>query len=81
MKSSEELLEAGGSNPALIEKIFDAARYNVICATGINPPNLQGIWGATMTPPWSGDYTLMEICRLSFPIICRLISGADVATV
>ena len=23
----------------------------------INPPNLQGIWGATMTPPWSGDYT------------------------
>ena len=57
MKSSEELLEAGGSNPALIEKIFDAARYNVICATGINPPNLQGIWGATMTPPWSGDYT------------------------
>lgn len=37
MKSSEELLEAGGSNPALIEKIFDAARYNVICATGINP--------------------------------------------
>ena len=30
---------------------------NVISATGINPPNLQGIWGATMTPPWSGDYT------------------------
>lgn len=56
-KSSEELLELGGDNPALIEKLFDAARYNVICATGINPPNLQGIWGATMTAPWSGDYT------------------------
>lgn len=56
-KSSEELLEAGGGSPALIEKIFDAARYNVLCATGINPPNLQGIWGATMTAPWSGDYT------------------------
>lgn len=56
-KSSEELLEAGGGNPALIEKLFDAARYNVLCATGINPPNLQGIWGATMTAPWSGDYT------------------------
>lgn len=56
-KSSEELLLAGGNNHTLIEKIFDAARYNVICATGINPPNLQGIWGATMTPPWSGDYT------------------------
>lgn len=57
MKSSEELLKLGGSNPALVEKLFDAARYNVISATGINPPNLQGIWGATMTPPWSGDYT------------------------
>lgn len=57
LKSSEELLALGGSNPALIEKIFDAARYNVICANGINPPNLQGIWGATMTAPWSGDYT------------------------
>lgn len=56
-KSSEELLEAGGGNPALIEKIFDAARYNILCATGINPPNLQGIWGATMTPPWSSDFT------------------------
>lgn len=56
-KSSEELLAAGGSNPALIEKLFDAARYNVICATGVNPPNLQGIWGATMTAPWSGDFT------------------------
>lgn len=57
MKSSEELLKTGGDNPALVEKLFDAARYNVISATGINPPNLQGIWGATMTPPWSGDYT------------------------
>ncbi|MDR2148696.1 MAG: glycoside hydrolase family 95 protein [Tannerella sp.] len=56
-KSSEELLALGGDNPALIERIFNAARYHVICATGINPPNLQGIWGETMTAPWSGDYT------------------------
>ena len=56
-KSSEELLKAGGKNPALIERLFDASRYNVICATGVNPPNLQGIWGATMTPSWSGTYT------------------------
>lgn len=55
--SSEELLKLGGSNPALIEHLFDAARYNIISATGTNPPNLQGIWGATMTPPWAGDYT------------------------
>lgn len=56
-QSSEQLLASGGNNPSLIEKIFDAARYNVICANGVNPPNLQGIWGGTMTAPWSGDYT------------------------
>lgn len=56
-KSSEELLKEGGTSAALIEKLFDASRYNVICATGINPPNLLGIWGASMTPNWSGTYT------------------------
>lgn len=56
-KSSEDLLAAGGGNPALIERLFDAARYNIISCTGTNPPNLQGIWGATMTPPWSSDFT------------------------
>ena len=56
-RSSEELLQLGGKHPALIQHLFDAARYNIISATGINPPNLQGIWGATMTPPWAGDYT------------------------
>lgn len=29
----------------------------MICSTGVNPPNLQGIWGGTLTPFWSGDYT------------------------
>ncbi len=55
--SSEALLQSGGAHPALIEKLFDAARYNVISTTGFNPPNLQGVWGATMTPNWSGTYT------------------------
>lgn len=55
--SSEELLKLGGANPAVIEHLFNASRYNILSATGINPPNLQGIWGATMTPPWAGDYT------------------------
>ncbi len=54
---SEKLLQLGGSHPAVIEQLFDAARYNILSATGENPPNLQGIWGATMTPPWAGDYT------------------------
>lgn len=56
-RSSEELLALGGDNPELIERLFNAARYNIISATGINPPNLQGIWSATMTPRWAGDYT------------------------
>lgn len=56
-KSSEELLASQGENPALIEKLFDAARYNILSATGVNPPNLQGIWGGTVTPPWSSDFT------------------------
>lgn len=56
-KSSEELLASQGENPALIEKLFDAARYNILSATGMNPPNLQGIWGGTVTPPWSSDFT------------------------
>ncbi len=55
--SSEELLAKGGANKRLIETLFNAARYNIISATGVNPPNLQGIWSATMTPPWAGDYT------------------------
>jgi hypothetical protein len=43
--------------PAMVERIFDAARYNTICATGTRPPNLQGIWNGNWTPPWSSDFT------------------------
>jgi len=41
----------------MIEQIFDAARYNNLCATGLQPPNLQGIWTGVWTPPWASDYT------------------------
>lgn len=44
-------------NMALIEKEFDAGRYNILSAMGDRPPALAGIWGGTYTPPWSGDYT------------------------
>ncbi len=46
-----------GSTPATIQKQFDAARYNIISSVGINPPNLQGIWSGTWTPPWSSGFT------------------------
>ncbi len=45
------------TTPGIIQRQFEAARYNILCATGINPPNLQGIWSGTWTPPWSGDFT------------------------
>ena len=59
--TSEELLASSSvdkNNPALTEQIIKAARYNVICATGEIPPALQGIWGGTWRPNWSGDFTL-----------------------
>jgi len=59
-KPVEQLLDNDHpqADPALVELEFDAARYNIISATGINPPNLQGIWGGTTTPPWSSDFTM-----------------------
>ena len=44
-------------NVALIEKEFDAGRYNIISSTGELPPNLQGVWGGTYVPDWASDYT------------------------
>ncbi|MBS2212664.1 glycoside hydrolase N-terminal domain-containing protein [Carboxylicivirga mesophila] len=48
----------GSLSPALVEKLYDACRYLIICSTGTNPANLQGIWTGTWQPEWSGDYTL-----------------------
>jgi len=44
-------------NRALMEKEFDAGRYNIISSTGELPPNLQGVWGGTYVPGWASDYT------------------------
>jgi hypothetical protein len=44
------------SQQAIVNRFY-AARYNILSATGINPPNLQGIWGSSFQPPWSSDYT------------------------
>lgn len=59
-KTTEELLELStwdDINKALIEKQFDAGRYNILCSTGKLPPNLQGVWGGTYVPNWASDYT------------------------
>ena len=50
--------KVGALNPALLEKEYDACRYLVLSSSGPEfPPTLQGIWGATWQPSWSGDYT------------------------
>ena len=42
---------------ALIEKEFDAGRYNIISSTGELPPTLQGVWAGTYVPAWASDFT------------------------
>ena len=44
-------------NKALIEKEFDAGRYNIISCTGDLPPTLQGVWAGTFVPDWASDFT------------------------
>ncbi|HEC43306.1 MAG TPA: hypothetical protein ENI20_10800 [Bacteroides sp.] len=58
--TTEELLEISSTeklNNALVEKEFDAGRYNIISCTGELPPNLQGIWAGTYVPDWASDFT------------------------
>lgn len=57
--TSEALILRGNSDPgkALIERTFDAGRYNILSATGTRPPNLQGLWSGTWTAPWSSGFT------------------------
>jgi len=62
LTSSEVLLKRAADTSrmplALTERMYNACRYLIICSSGDNPPNLQGIWTGTWRPAWSGDYTL-----------------------
>ena len=58
---ANELLDnskIGNLNPQLVNQVSQAARYELISSTGQFPPSLQGIWGGTWLPAWSGDFTL-----------------------
>ena len=61
-RTTEELLDVAAREnrlpPALMEKMYDAGRYMLICCAGELPPNLQGIWTGSWKPAWSGDFTL-----------------------
>ena len=60
--TTEELLDLARHEnrlpPALMEKMYDAGRYMLICSAGELLPNLQGIWTGSWKPAWSGDFTL-----------------------
>ena len=51
-------VETGRLSAALMERMYDACRYLMICSSGEVVPNLQGIWTGTWSPAWSGDWTL-----------------------
>jgi len=74
--SSEVLLDRAAKDnrmsPALMEKMYDACRYLIICSTGERIPNLQGIWTGTWRPAWSGDYTLDSNTQLEINSIMSL---------
>ncbi|HCC70215.1 MAG TPA: hypothetical protein DEQ09_03570, partial [Bacteroidales bacterium] len=58
--TTEELIAQSSNenmNMALLEKEFDAARYNIISCVGELPPTLQGDWGGTYVPGWASDFT------------------------
>jgi hypothetical protein len=58
--NSEELIAAsdlGSLSPSLVNRLYDAARFCVIAATGQIPPTLCGIWQGAWFAEWSGDYT------------------------
>ena len=58
--STEELLAKTTNEnlcKALVEKEFDAGRYNIVSCTGELPPTLQGVWGGTYVPGWASDFT------------------------
>ena len=59
-RTNEQLFKAYNKDTgslALTERVFDAARYHIICSTGYHPPNLQGIWSASWFAAWYGSFT------------------------
>lgn len=57
-KEIRDTSDPGNLSSVLLEQLMQAARYELISSTGELPPTLQGIWGGTWRPAWSGDFTL-----------------------
>jgi len=60
LPTDERLTAFDGTNdPALPGLLFQFGRYLLISSSrpGTQPANLQGIWNASMNPPWDSKYT------------------------
>ena len=57
-------------SPALMEKIYDACRYVILSSSGDLPPNLQGIWNGSWSPPWHSDYSADANLQLAVDSTC-----------
>lgn len=72
-----DALAKGAQDPALAALYFQYGRYLMIATSrpGTLPPNLQGIWNESRTPPWGSNWTTninlqmnywpAEVCNLS----------------
>jgi alpha-L-fucosidase 2 len=60
-KSTDKRLSEVGNtlDPSLAALYFQYGRYLLISSSrpGTQPANLQGIWNASVTPPWSSNWT------------------------
>jgi alpha-L-fucosidase 2 len=73
VKPTEKLnLEASTMQAPLaqVERAFDAGRYHIICSTGYNPPNLQGLWSASVLAPWRGDFHMNADLQSAIAFLC-----------
>ncbi|MFD2582412.1 glycoside hydrolase N-terminal domain-containing protein [Pedobacter vanadiisoli] len=62
LPTNERLIEfsKGISDPAFETLLYQYGRYLLISSSRLGgpPANLQGIWNASMRPPWSSNYTI-----------------------
>lgn len=56
------------SNKYLEELLFNYGRYLIIASSrpGTLPANLQGVWNASNSPPWSSDYHLNVNLQMNY---------------
>jgi alpha-L-fucosidase 2 len=60
---------------ALLEKLYEASRYELLCAAGAKPPNLKGLWTSSWAPTatQAGEYLTSGPLQLSLAsaLSCR----------